>query len=426
MAGAFSGDLEELLQEAARIPADQIQIQLTRNKEKASVSVVTRVGRVNLGAAKGEAILGRWHDERGILDEFPSSMPARGRVFISDKCYLASAMENSLGVRVSLTPAAICRDPVSLLDMGCSPSHVKIIETILRRPQGLLVLAGKNKATCTPVLMAICDLLRQQDPHCEILALEDIEEQHVVLPGHVLMSRNNCTRTAVAHAIDQQPNTLILPSVERPGMAGLVKEAVQRGIRVILTIPASSAFDIPKYLSDAGIDYETQAQHTFYAGLIYQREIPQLCAHCSRQALLGSLPVDLQQRIRTAARLSDDEVLRLESETGCSLCTPYHPGFGGVTACTETLIPDPEILDRLREGRIAAAQQHWRNTHDSSDFENFHGRSAFEHALEKLRRGIVSPQAVESAFGPMDIPSHFSDNVAQAYEFGKVCIQGEG
>lgn len=425
VAGAFSGDLGNLLQKAAKIPAEQIQVQLTQNKAKAKVSVMTRIGRIQLGSATGESILNGWHDEQGILDQFPSSMPERGRIFIEDKVYLASAVENSLGVRVTLTPAAILREPSSLFDMGCSPSHVKMIDTILRRPQGLVVLAGKNKAACASMLIAACDLLYQQDPNCEILALEDAGEQYTALPEHVVVSRNNCTRSAVAHAIDQQPDTLILPSVEKPGMAGWIKEAIHRGIRVMLTIPASSVFDVPKYLSDAGIDYESQAQHSFYSGLIYQREVPRLCPHCSLQTLVGELPADLQQRIRIAARLSDDEILMLKNEDGCNLCTPYHPGFSGVTTCTEALIPDPEILDRIREGNITAAKQHWRSTHDSSDFENFHGRSAFEHALDKLRRGTLSPQSVESAFGPMDIPSHFSDNVAQACEFGKVCAQGD-
>lgn len=424
MARAFS-EIEQLIAKALEARAEQISIQVEGDGRLAKVGMVCPEGRVALGITSMESVREKWLDETGMYEGFPAEreVPFRGRVYIGGCMFLAAATSNQNGLRLLLTPYKLVPPRLDEPDFkvfGCSQSHLKMIQTILKRPTGLMAFSGKNKAAVAGLIAMACQVVRQQNPTCEIVKIEEPYEQGLDLPESVLSIKTSRLRESLAHAIEQQPDILIIQSIERTGMTGWVKEALLKGIRIFVCVPGTSAFDVPKYLNDIGIDYATQARRSFYSGIVFQKHVPRLCPNCKVPTTTAALAPDLRHRLRVAARLSDDEVLYQQSEEGCEACSGIRLGVRGADACTEVVIPDPMMLDHFLRGDLLGAMHHWRGTHDQSDFENFHGRTAFEHGIDKMRRGIFSPQHIEEAFGPMDIPAHLSDNVAQAYEFGKI------
>jgi type II secretory ATPase GspE/PulE/Tfp pilus assembly ATPase PilB-like protein len=141
----------------------------------------------------------------------------------------------------------------------------------------------------------------------------------------------------------------------------------------------------------------------FISGLCYQKLIPLICPHCSvdLQELVTSSTaresdIMLFERIMKVCDMNKDSI-RVRGK-GCEKCGGI--GVIGRTVCAEIIMPDLELLQFFRDGNSVEAHKHWRSTSDRDPYSwDMTGKSAMEHAMLKLRKGMVSPNDVESAFG---------------------------
>jgi type II secretory ATPase GspE/PulE/Tfp pilus assembly ATPase PilB-like protein len=133
---------------------------------------------------------------------------------------------------------------------------------------------------------------------------------------------------------------------------------------------------------------------------------------------VSKLDPQLMERLSLVVNIDEDS-LYVPGE-GCEYCRAKTPGVIGRTVCAEVVIPDPQMLELIAHGDTMSAWRKWRATRDENDPNNFHGRTALDHAIYKMRRGLIAPQHLEGAFGPMDIQIHMADGVASAHEFGRV------
>jgi general secretion pathway protein E len=135
----------------------------------------------------------------------------------------------------------------------------------------------------------------------------------------------------------------------------------------------------------------------FISGLIFQTLVPTLCKHCRVDYHPGieELPEALHERIRAVVK--DGDTLFIESKNGCEHCN--HTGISGRTVCAEMVIPDGTLRDFVLSNSLKEAHNHWRNQRASKPADSMIGATALDHAILKMRRGEVSPTAVEGALG---------------------------
>jgi type II secretory ATPase GspE/PulE/Tfp pilus assembly ATPase PilB-like protein len=71
-------------------------------------------------------------------------------------------------------------------------------------------------------------------------------------------------------------------------------------------------------------------------------------------------------------------------------------GTVGRTLLAEVITPDERFFAHLRAGNKAAAAEHW--------LHELGGRTIAEHAIDKLRAGLIDPTMAERSIGWLRFP----------------------
>jgi type II secretory ATPase GspE/PulE/Tfp pilus assembly ATPase PilB-like protein len=207
----------------------------------------------------------------------------------------------------------------------------------------------------------------------------------------------------IAACMRADPDILMIGEVRDKATGDLLKKAVQSGHQVLTTVHAAGALAIVDRFTDFEISRSVLGSQEFISGLCYQKLVPLICPHCS---------VDLQDIVSdSSAKESDimlfERVLKVCDLTkdaikvrgaGCEKCGNI--GVIGRTVCAEIIAPDLDLLEHFREGQNVKAHKHWHSLSDKDPYSwNMTGKSAMEHAMLKMRKGMVSPHEVEAAFG---------------------------
>ena len=77
----------------------------------------------------------------------------------------------------------------------------------------------------------------------------------------------------------------------------------------------------------------------------------------------------------------------------------------GRTVCAEILRPTPDMLQAVSAGDSRALWRLWRRTINKESPADMTGRTAFEHALHKMRQGMLAPEDIEREFHFLDEPT---------------------
>lgn len=302
-----------------------------------------------------------------------------------------------------------------LSKLGYSPSQEKALLNIIAKPVGALIIAGttgSGKSTTLKNLLMFTNLARGLK--CKIYTIEDPPEYKIPhvsqIPVRRMKADENSTKSPfhapLVAAMRGDPDILMIGEI-RDGFTGDgLKKATQSGHQVMTTIHASSALGIIERLADFGIKPSVMGSPEFLTGLIYQKLIPIICPHCStpfNKILEGmkvdSKAVELNKRLEDVADLSKDNI-RVRGN-GCSHCNNL--GVIGRTVCAEIISPDFTMLKYFREEDAIGAYEYWRGLSDGNrDSEDMTGKTVLEHAISKMRKGIVCPKDIEEAFGPIN------------------------
>jgi general secretion pathway protein E len=179
--------------------------------------------------------------------------------------------------------------------------------------------------------------------------------------------------------------------------AVLVAQIAQSGHPVLTTVHAQRALGIVARLEGMGATSPNNPIHRtllcspgFLTGLIQQTLIPVLCPRCSvpwSEALQqGEVDAGLKARVIAVAGERPDR-LRVRGP-GCEDC---RKGVRGRTVCAEVIAPDARLLGFLGAARDQEAFDYWLG--------EFGGYSMRDHALDKMRAGLLSPVDVEAYLG---------------------------
>ena len=203
------------------------------------------------------------------------------------------------------------------------------------------------------------------------------------------------------------PDILMIGEIRDHFTGDGLKKATQSGHQVMTTVHASSALGTVERLADFGITPSVMGSPEFINGLIYQKLMPLLCQNCalsfsevvsSSHAVTADL--ELASRLESVANLEQDQI-KIRNPKGCEKCKEM--GVVGRTVCAEVISPDFTMLRLFRQQASIEAKAYWRSLSDMDpNSDNMTGKPVLEHALHKMRKGLVSPHDVEDLLGPVD------------------------
>lgn len=305
-----------------------------------------------------------------------------------------------------------------LEDLGYSPSHVQEIERGLIKPEGALVIAGiTGSGKSTSLKNMIMWLNKKLNYRKTIYSIEDPIEylipgiEQVPAPAATeaqAKDPNFSTFIEPTKALTRaDPDVIMIGEIRDRFTAQSLKQNTESGHKVLTTVHASSAVEIVKRLYGFNVSSFDMASPSFLSCLIYQKLMPLLCPHCKiplknelESSNVNEELIKLKNRLEHVADLSKDPIF-IRNPNGCPHCNGR--GAKGRQVCAEVVVPDLTLLTYFRDSKMIEAREYWRLLSDRDrDSSNFRGKTVLEHAIYKVRQGLISPEDVETELGFID------------------------
>jgi type IV pilus assembly protein PilB len=261
----------------------------------------------------------------------------------------------------------------SLPDLGLPADIATHMETILRAPQGMVLVTGPTGSGKSTTLYASLNMLR--DVAVNIVTVEDPVEY--VLPGinqvHVNVRANLTFASSLRSILRQDPNIIMLGEIRDTETAEIAMKAAQTGHLVLSTLHTNDSvsavvrlldLDIPGYLIASSV-----------TGVLAQRLVRKLCVACRT-----TQPATAEMAARLAGVGRFDAIENVAVAVGCRECD--NTGYRGRVGIYELLVFDETIRELVRtEGRVDQIR----------DVARANGlRLMQEDALDKVREGVTT------------------------------------
>ncbi len=251
---------------------------------------------------------------------------------------------HNIDVRVSTLPSnhgerivlRILDQQTAQLDLGLlgmPEKTLKIITKMIAEPHGILLVTGPTGSGKTTSLYAMLTELNQVSRN--ILTIEDPIEYD--LPGIGQTQVNTKVQMTFAKGLRailrQDPDVVMIGEIRDLETAEIAVQASLTGHLVLSTLHTNSALGAITRLHDMGV--ESFLLSSSIVGLIAQRLVRKLCAHCK---IIHQLREDERELMGLTKKTDTSNICEPH---GCEHCN--HTGYRGRTGIYE-LIPMDETL----------------------------------------------------------------------------------
>lgn len=325
---------------------------------------------------------------------------------------------SGLDVTLRLIPIGVAVEPKTPLELGYSKDQSETLERVFARSSGLILFLGTTGSGKSTSMANLLMKVVKDRPGKKLRTVEDPVE--IIIPGAsqtavVRDSRKGEGATHQSPYVDvmralmrSDPDYLMVGEIRDSDTAELALHAVRSGHLCVSTLHADGAPIAYDRLAGMGVSRQDLASVGLVAALVYQRLVPVLCPHCritaKEIARSGSKEhAGVMRRLVTYLNGRPMDGIFFRNPAGCSECK--RRGVIGRTVCAEILQPTPTMLRAIVQADSTALWKAWRATIDEDRDDVMRGRTAFEHALLKMRQGLVSPVSVEGEFKYLDEPA---------------------
>ncbi|HLA89361.1 MAG TPA: type II/IV secretion system protein [Gemmatimonadaceae bacterium] len=302
---------------------------------------------------------------------------------------------NRVDLRVSTLPASQGEKVVirildqratvlSLDGLGLNPDELDRIQQLLQTREGIILVSGPTGSGKTTTLYSMLRLIQSRGVN--IVTVEDPVEYR--LQGIVQVQVNEKAGltfpSALRSILRQDPDVILVGEIRDKETATIATQASLTGHMVLTTLHTIDASSSVTRLMDIGVEsYKIAAS---LKGVVAQRLLRRLCAHC-RELAIGQVPDRLRRWFPDGSTLY--------RPVGCSECS--NTGYRGRLAITEVLISTPEV-----ERRIAGNETGER----LADAAREGGmRGLWESGVQHVRGGITT---VDELVRVLEVPGESS------------------
>ncbi len=398
---------KELLSQACRERASDIHIRVQRQRTEICFRVhndLVRIG--NQTREYGERLLATLYGAMSSVSDSSYKPTERQDACIADRDKLPPRL---YGVRIATAPTnegtvMVLRllyndagDNVDLRRLGFSDAHAEQLQRLKEQPIGMNIISGPTgSGKSTTLQRVLAGALIEAEGRLHVLTVEDPVEYPI--EGAVQTSVTNAGSederarlfsAAVTSSMRLDPDTIMIGEMRDRASAQSALRAAMTGHQVWTTVHANGAMAIVDRLVDLGLPMSLVADQTVVTGLISQRLVKLLCPHCKVRLHQHPhlLPAAVLARVRQSAAAAFDEVC--VAGPGCADCGGL--GTAGRTVVAEVILPDAAFFDLVRAGAKNQAVHYWR--------QQLGGQTLLEHAIAKMRAGLVDPRMAEKIVG---------------------------
>ena len=307
-------------------------------------------------------------------------LPQDGRIEIK-------VNEKAYDIRVSVLPAKFGENVVmrildkersftSLDKMGFSESDRNTIESIIAKPNGIILVTGPTGSGKTTTLYSV--LHKLNTPDVNIITVEDpVEYKMAGIVQVQVASKVGLTFAAALRSIlRQDPDIVMIGETRDQETAQIAIQAALTGHLVLTTLHTNSAPASITRLIDMGI--EPFLIGSSLAGIIAQRLVRKLCSEC-KQPYTPS-----EELLKSLGKKTDGQKLTFYKPKGCSECSDS--GYKGRIALFEIMKMSDDIV-KLTMERASTNVLRNQAVHDGMSL-------LIDDGFEKIKQGITTVEEV--------------------------------
>lgn len=287
--------------------------------------------------------------------------------------------------------------------LGYASVHVEQIRKMRRRPFGINIVSGPTgSGKSTTLQRALTSLMREKRGQVNVITIEDPPEyvidgasQLPVLNAASDEERSEKFRAAISAALRSDPDIIMIGEIRDKASSSLAFAAAMTGHQVWASLHTNDAISILDRLRDQHIELYKLSDHTLVTGLIGQRLIRRLCSKCrlnTHEAMKKNLiDKNLSDHINRISHLSPSkDIFFANTESTCTC----RGGYVGREVVAETICPDMQFMQFIREEKKNEASDYW--------LKHLDGITMLEHAVQKMVVGLCDPRDVEDKVGDLD------------------------
>ncbi len=231
------------------------------------------------------------------------------------------------------------RGVVALDELGLSAPQLTLMQLMLSRPEGILLVTGPTGSGKTTTLYSILAQLNQEGVN--IMTLEDPVEYSMPLIRQTSLSDGVKMDFAegIRSMMRQDPDIILVGEIRDHETAEMAVRAAMTGHQVFSTLHTNSAIRAIPRLLDLGIQPDVLAGNVI--GILAQRLVRSLCPRCKRPHRPDAAERNLLGR-------DDSGAMALFRPMGCVACE--FQGYKGRLPIMELLKFDAELDDLVTRG----------------------------------------------------------------------------
>jgi general secretion pathway protein E len=284
---------------------------------------------------------------------------------------------------------------LDLPDLGFSARDYALMDGLIRRPDGIILVTGPTGSGKTTTLYACLNRINQ--PNINILTAEDPVEYELagVHQVHVQPKIGLTFASALRAFLRQDPDVVMVGEIRDKETVEIAINASLTGHLVLSTIHTNDAAGAITRMVDMGV--EPFLLRSSVIGILAQRLVRVLCPHCKepRQASEDEI-----EELGLAANRVRARIARRNKET-----TRYYP----------KTVHEPDVLERLLDGGDRPTFYHPRGC-DRCSNTGFTGR-----------RGIYELLLMDDSVGPLVLRNADAQTIKRAaIEQGMDSLRDDG
>jgi type IV pilus assembly protein PilB len=269
---------------------------------------------------------------------------------------------------------------IELNHLGLSPATNKKVETVINKPNGIMLVTGPTGCGKTTTLYACLNVLNT--PEVKIITTEDpVELQIERLVQCQVHEEVGLTFAACLRAIlRQDPDIVMVGEIRDLETAKIAVEASLTGHLVLSTLHTNSAPETITRLLD--MDVEPFMITASLEAVLAQRLVRVLCKACRERY---SPDVEEMDELGVPQAWRKDPKFALFRPKGCAACE--HVGYMGRTGLYEIMLVDEAVRELILERAMAHELRNYARKHQGMVILR-------EEGLMKCIQGVTSAAEV--------------------------------
>lgn len=293
--------------------------------------------------------------------------------------------------------------------MGFTNLQVEMLERLLRRPMGVIVVTGPTGSGKTTTLYECTRHQARLFPSSRLVTIENPPEYP--MPWAIqLACESEEFPQHVKYALRMDPDAILLGEIRGVDEALAALAAAMTGHLVLSTLHVTDPFETftrLELLDNVRLSRQVVCNHNQVIGLISQRRVPIVCDACSESldTVFHTYPRYMQQALQSWERKSDHGLSKVRVRgAGCPKCN--NSKVMREQAVAEVVVTDELLMQEcISLGVLEASRRHRKRP--GSD------KSMLEHAMDLVLAGQMDPDDVQRSVGEIPMLSQAeSDGMA--------------